>query len=665
MAVKKTYRINLRNYGSPPAVMVSQYDEGYAIAFEIFDGPLPVLASSLSGYTFKLKGRQPGNLPFLAYEFEGTLATALNAVVSFEIDTTMTARAGKGTAELVILDEENDVKFASVNFAVYTEPAAVPDGSIDADVQRAMEIAEEVQEIVDTAAAEVKGEAEAWAVGQRDGEDVPSTDPTYENNAKYYAEQAQDIADSIGIDATLSISGKAADAKKTGDEISSLKEDLSYALLQNRIVVTGVEDGYYSINDGKKYPNSASSTYKRSSHLIPARERTLYVADSPCQACCYDSAGTFISAVYFDTATYKSKRKLTPAGTAYIGLFASGATGFVLTKIDGSDFTFAEYPYTGESYLHIEQCWCNGNGGAASVDNLDMLIIPNVTAGDKFYVSNNAGYNCICFDIDGNMLETTVISRNVLGKIYTIPTGAVQMYVNLYRNRTKGVNNEMIDYICKITKGKVLAIGDSITWLDGRQNYGGAAYFSGWQRQLRLAGYDVVNAGFSGYPYATGLDIVDSVDYSIFKEIVTKNYDVTGYDYIILFGGTNDVLYGGALGTRPSVYSNRTFDASTFNGAIGAIINYIRTNNLTAKILMASFQKSEAVSRVFLNAYTRVEEIRYNCDFWSCKYVDIFRDMNIQPTYDQFDQFFYDSTHPNFDGMQRIGKLMLDAIKAS
>lgn len=227
MAVKKTYRINLRNYGSPPAVMVSQYDEGYAIAFEIFDGPLPVLASSLSGYTFKLKGRQPGNPTFLAYEFEGTLATALNAVVSFEIDTTMTGRAGKGTAELVILDEENDVKFASVNFAVYTEPAAVPDGSIDADVQRAMEIAEEVQEIVDTAAAEVKGEAEAWAVGQRDGQDVPSTDPTYENNAKYYAEQAQDIADSIGIDATLSVAGKAADAKKTGDEISELKEDLN------------------------------------------------------------------------------------------------------------------------------------------------------------------------------------------------------------------------------------------------------------------------------------------------------------------------------------------------------------------------------------------------------------------------------------------------------
>jgi len=34
-------------------------------------------------------------------------------------------------------------------------------------------------------------DAEAWAVGKRDGADVPDTDPTYENNSKYYAAQAK------------------------------------------------------------------------------------------------------------------------------------------------------------------------------------------------------------------------------------------------------------------------------------------------------------------------------------------------------------------------------------------------------------------------------------------------------------------------------------------
>ena len=225
MAVRRNYRINLRNYGNPPAIMVSQYDENYDLVFEVFDGVVP--ATGLNAYTVKLVGRQPGEDPALKYEFTGTVSGLANNILSFTIDTTMTGRAGKGTAEIVILDTTNDVKFASFNLPVYVEKAAVPDDAIDADVERAQEIADEVQDIVDTAAAEVKGEAESWAVGQRDGEDVPSTDPTYHNNAKYYSEVAQDIADSIGIDATLSISGKAADAKKTGDEISSLKEDLN------------------------------------------------------------------------------------------------------------------------------------------------------------------------------------------------------------------------------------------------------------------------------------------------------------------------------------------------------------------------------------------------------------------------------------------------------
>ena len=34
-------------------------------------------------------------------------------------------------------------------------------------------------------------DSESWAVGKRGGSDVPSTDPAYHNNSKYYAEQAE------------------------------------------------------------------------------------------------------------------------------------------------------------------------------------------------------------------------------------------------------------------------------------------------------------------------------------------------------------------------------------------------------------------------------------------------------------------------------------------
>jgi len=47
------------------------------------------------------------------------------------------------------------------------------------------------------AAADSESNAEAWAVGERGGSPVPSTDVTYENNSKYYAELAQDAWEDV------------------------------------------------------------------------------------------------------------------------------------------------------------------------------------------------------------------------------------------------------------------------------------------------------------------------------------------------------------------------------------------------------------------------------------------------------------------------------------
>lgn len=42
-------------------------------------------------------------------------------------------------------------------------------------------------------------DSEAWAVGKRSGSDVETTDPTYHNNAKYYAEQAESSVNAGGF----------------------------------------------------------------------------------------------------------------------------------------------------------------------------------------------------------------------------------------------------------------------------------------------------------------------------------------------------------------------------------------------------------------------------------------------------------------------------------
>ena len=46
-------------------------------------------------------------------------------------------------------------------------------------------------------AADSESNAEAWAVGERGGTPVPSTDDTYHNNSKYYAGLAEDAWDNI------------------------------------------------------------------------------------------------------------------------------------------------------------------------------------------------------------------------------------------------------------------------------------------------------------------------------------------------------------------------------------------------------------------------------------------------------------------------------------
>ena len=438
---------------------------------------------------------------------------------------------------------------------------------------------------------------------------------------------------------------------------------VKYKAASPTIFCDDIEDGWYSNNNGQKYPNTESSQYKRSKNLIPVEEGALYVADKTTMCTCFDKTGTFIGAIYIYTNTDINTRKTIPSNTAYVGLTATNAPSFTLTKVDASAVQGIEYPYISDGCVYVKNCWCNANGGVYSTSNLDMLVIP-VEEGERWYVSNQADNNLLCLDGTGTMVSVTYEARSPIGKVVTVPSGAKLMYVNLYHANTKGVNSEMADYVARLNGKKILAIGDSLTWLDGRSNnYGSMPRFSGWQRQLRLAGYDVISAGFSGNPYATGLDVVDGVDYSIYKEIVTNAYSVSGYDIVILFGGTNDVLYNGALGDRPTDYSNRTFDASKFNGALGAIISYIRTNNTTALILLASFPKSEAASRVYPNAKSRVDEIEYNADFWSCKYVNIWADLNVQPTYNGFDHFFYDATHANFLGMERIGQIMLNAVK--
>ena len=237
-----------------------------------------------------------------------------------------------------------------------------------------------------------------------------------------------------------SIETNAADIAALEADVSQIREDFTYKVNSAVIYCDDLEDGWYSNNNGQKYPNTESSSFKRSKNLIPVEEGALYVGDRTTRCTCFDKNGTFLTYITVYASTEKFARQTIPTGTTHVGLTATNAPSFTLTKVDASGVTGIEYPYNSKGCVHVESCWCNANGGVYSTSNLDMLVIP-VEEGERWYVSNQADSNLLCLDGTGAMVSATYEARSPIGKVVTVPSGAKLMYVNLYHANTKGVNN--------------------------------------------------------------------------------------------------------------------------------------------------------------------------------------------------------------------------------
>lgn len=315
-----------------------------------------------------------------------------------------------------------------------------------------------------------------------------------------------------------------------------------------------------------------------------------------------------------------------------------------------------EYPYDG--CVVKDNRW-NDKGVVKQSDSWMLVEIP-VKSGEKYYTNDRVQSNCVCYDSVGNVLSygTEYENVEVKGRIYTIPDNAVKAQWNIQKSCTHGDISIVID---RLSKNKsILCIGDSITFLDGKSGYDDATRFLGWQKVLTENGYKVQSAGFSGYTYAVNAEL--ETYKSLYTQIVTNAYDVSNYDYIILFGGTNDDLYDINIGSLPSSYDDELYDTTTTLGALSGIIDYVRTNNPTCKIILCSQIKSTARQRPYAEARAYRDGLEEASLFWDCYFNDLFRNFNVSPNYAGWNLYHYDSTHPNKEGMKRLGKLMLDAI---
>ena len=236
--LEQRYKLSLIPCIAPVTVEASQYDKtARTITFELYDadGEWEVPDDSI----VTVQGTKPDNT---GYQYSCTYD---GNEVSFDIEQQMTIIAGDHNAEIRIINDGEIL--GTANFRFHIERSPLSDDTVISDtelplVEQVVEAAETLNENIDVINTIVNNiddvntvadniddvntvadniddiqnaeqnalDAEAWAVGQRGGVDVPGTDETYENNSKYYAELAQSQAIKVyGIKRSLTTSSSA------------------------------------------------------------------------------------------------------------------------------------------------------------------------------------------------------------------------------------------------------------------------------------------------------------------------------------------------------------------------------------------------------------------------------------------------------------------------
>lgn len=199
-----------RLFPPEPLLSASQYDNGRPVKVHIqYDGADFNLAA---GVTAKIQVRKPSGKVVIA---DALVSTGTN-VVTFNLITQMTAEYGLIPMELSLTGDGQE-PIGTANWITYVEKSPASGSPSDTWVQDIDEKVEQAVEAADDAEQNAL-DAEAWAVGQRNGEDVPEVDPTYENNAKYYAlstisaKEDAEAAASAAAESAGAAAGSASDA---------------------------------------------------------------------------------------------------------------------------------------------------------------------------------------------------------------------------------------------------------------------------------------------------------------------------------------------------------------------------------------------------------------------------------------------------------------------
>ena len=212
--MNQSINLNLIPDGVKPVAKVSQFDVGRVVTFSLYQGS--DVYTPPAGTTLEFRELK-SDKHICVYDDAATLS---GSTITLETTQQMTAAAGEALCQFKLTNGTEVL--ATLNFwlDVQTDPAAegdISDSDIPGIIALATEQMERAEAAADSAAANAESaadskedaetaatradasataaegsaeDAEAYAVGTRGGADVPSTDPAYQNNSKYYSDLA-------------------------------------------------------------------------------------------------------------------------------------------------------------------------------------------------------------------------------------------------------------------------------------------------------------------------------------------------------------------------------------------------------------------------------------------------------------------------------------------
>lgn len=262
--------------------------------------------------------------------------------------------------------------------------------AVDAYVGRS-ETAAGSAEAAQSAAEDSAENAEAWAVGQIGGVNVPSSDPRYDNNAKYYTEQAESAnqavqlaktavaADKLSVENTVSgftantvpsavASVESAGGTQVGNVNAAGATQVSAVQQTGAEVLASIPSDYTSLSQTVDYLNSAVEELKVGQEITGWSALHYYIKNN----------GT--------TVDFANPNYVSSVNTRYLVTQCSPGDTFEVTATGGSSYRPYSFQDAQDNVIRVAPngTVCNKEIITAPMGAATLLINDNTQAG-KLY----------------------------------------------------------------------------------------------------------------------------------------------------------------------------------------------------------------------------------------------------------------------------------------